>query len=57
MVPLGSDVLAFHEAVTDWVYANYAASWTHKAAIRKLASIPDVEAYDIQVSWPANTLD
>ncbi|MFO7987590.1 MAG: response regulator [Desulfatiglandaceae bacterium] len=47
-----SDLLAFHAAMTDWVYANYQASWTHKAALQALTTVEAVEAYDIQKGWP-----
>lgn len=47
-----SDLLAFHAAMTDWVYANYQASWTHKAALQALTTVEAVEAYDIERGWP-----
>jgi CheY-like chemotaxis protein len=51
-----ADVLAFHTAMTDWVYANYKAAWDHKAAIQALTAIEAAEDYDIQKGWPGNTL-
>jgi len=48
------DVLAFHAAMTDWVYNNYRASWEHKAALNALTTIKEVEEYDIQKGWPDN---
>ncbi|MFO7598992.1 MAG: response regulator [Candidatus Desulfacyla sp.] len=51
-----ADVLAFHAAMTDWIYANYKASWDHKAAIQALTAIEAAEDYDIQKGWPENTL-
>jgi len=50
------DVLAFHAAMTDWMYANYKASWDHKTAIHGLMTIEAVEGYDIQQGWPDNTI-
>jgi len=48
------DVLAFHAAMTDWVYNNYRASWEHKEALNALTTIKEVEGYDIQKGWPDN---
>jgi len=48
------DVLAFHAAMTDWVYNCYRASWEHKAALNALTTIKEVEEYDIQKGWPDN---
>ena len=48
------DFLAFHGAMTDWVYNNYKTSWEHKAAIDALATIKEVEEYNIQKGWPDN---
>jgi CheY-like chemotaxis protein len=50
------DVLTFHAAMTDWIYANNKASWDHKTVINDLTTIESVEAYDIQQGWPDNTL-
>ena len=50
------DVFSFHTAMTDWIYANYKASWVHKAAIDALTTIEEVEGYDIQKDWPENRL-
>jgi two-component system alkaline phosphatase synthesis response regulator PhoP len=50
------DLLAFHAAVTDWVFQTYRASWVHKAAIEKLTSTRDVERYDIRQGWPDKNL-
>jgi len=50
------DVLAFHAAMTDWVYDNYKASWDHKTALNDLTTIEAVEGYDIQKGWPDNRL-
>lgn len=51
-----ADVLAFHTAMTDWIYANFKAAWDHKAAIQALTAIEAAEDYDIQKGWPGNTL-
>lgn len=51
-----ADLLAFHAAVTDWVYANYQASWDHKAALKSLTEIEAAEAYDLSRGWPDNHL-
>jgi len=51
-----ADVLAFHAAMTDWIYANYKASWDHKAAVQALTAIEAAEDYDIRKGWPENTL-
>jgi len=50
------DLLAFHAAVTDWVYANYKASWEHKAALQSLTEIEAAEEYNIQKGWPNHIL-
>ncbi|MDP8228216.1 MAG: DUF4376 domain-containing protein [Candidatus Electryoneaceae bacterium] len=50
------DVLDFHAAMTDWLYNNYKASWEHKAAIDALATIDEIEEYDIKKGWPDNKL-
>jgi two-component system alkaline phosphatase synthesis response regulator PhoP len=50
------DILSFHTAMTDWVYANYKASWGHKEAIDALTTIEEVESYDIRKDWPENKL-
>jgi len=56
-VPMAKEeLLAFHGAVTDWIYANYRASWDHKAAIQSLTTIEAAEAYDIQKGWPDNNI-
>jgi len=50
------DVLAFHGAMTDWIYNNYRASWEHKEALNTLTTIKEVEDYDIRKGWPDNNL-
>jgi len=52
----GAELLAFHAAVTDWVDANYKASWGHKAALQALTEIEAAEVYDVQKGWPGNHL-
>lgn len=47
-----ADVLAFHAAMTDWIYANCRAAWDHKAAIQALTDIKAAEDYDIEKGWP-----
>lgn len=51
-----ADVLAFHSAMTDWIYANYKAAWDHKAALQAQTAIEAAEDYDIEKGWPKNTL-
>lgn len=51
------DLLAFHGAVTRWVYLNYKASWDHKAKLAKISSIEEAEAYDISTGWPGVEID
>ena len=50
------DILAFHSAMTDWIYNNYKASWEHKEALNSLTTIEAVEDYDIRKGWPDNKL-
>ncbi|MCD6307077.1 MAG: DUF4376 domain-containing protein [Deltaproteobacteria bacterium] len=50
------DLLAFHAAMTDWVYANYKASWDHKTTIQALTDIEAAEDYDIGTGWPDNNI-
>ncbi len=50
------DILAFHVAVTNWVYNTYKASWEHKTSIDSFTNIDDVERYDIHEGWPTNVL-
>jgi len=45
-VSIGMAVMAQKQAIVS-------AAWAHKDAIRDLASIADVEAYDITKGWPA----
>jgi hypothetical protein len=51
-----ADVLAFHSAMTDWIYANYKAAWDHKAALQAQTAIDAAEDYNIEKGWPKNTL-
>ena len=50
------DVLAFHSAMTDWVYHTYRTAWNHKAAIQERTTIEEVERYNIQQGWPDKKL-
>ena len=50
------DLLAFHGAMTDWIFANHKASWDHKAAIQALTDIEAAEDYDIASGWPENRI-
>ncbi len=50
------EVLTFHGAMTDWVYAVHKASWDHKAAINALTTIEEAENYDVQRAWPDKNL-
>lgn len=52
----GEDLLTFQGVLTGWTYANHKAAWDHKEAIRKLGSIPEVEAYPIHGGWPDSSL-
>ena len=56
-VPLTkNEVLDFHNAMTQWVYANYKASWDHKTAVMALASIEEAENYNLGSGWPDSIL-
>lgn len=50
------ELLAFHAALTDWVYRIYGASWDHKAAINALTSIEEAGNCNIEKGWPGNDL-
>ena len=50
------DVLAFHAAMTGWVYDLYRTSWEHKAALDKTEMVAEAEQYNIQEGWPGNRI-
>lgn len=51
----GAEAVQFGLAVMHWVSAHYAAAWTHKDALKALASRDDLDAllaYDLAQGWP-----
>ncbi len=50
------EVQAFHSAMTEWIYKLHKAIWKHTANMKALATVDEIEAYDVKKDWPENRL-